>query len=166
MSSRQTNGKPLSRSDPGAKVSQIAPALIDYYFVVSLVLGGCCSNVLAYERLLKINPNIGSALTFSQMLFITAQTLPSFLSWSDSSFIPQLKPRQVPLSQWALQVLVNTSSSLLNNWAFAFNVPFTLQIVFRSAGLAVSMLFGRFFLNRRYSLLQVASALISLPFKA
>lgn len=48
--------------------------------------------------------------------------------------MPLLNPRQVPLSQWALQVLVLTAGSLLNNWAFAFHVPLSVQIVFRSAG--------------------------------
>lgn len=33
-----------------------------------------------------------------------------------------------------MQVLVLTSGSLMNNWVFAFSVPLTIQIVFRSAG--------------------------------
>src|SRR6266498_958068 len=67
------------------------------------------------------------------MLFVTLQTLPSFISFS-KSWIPELKPRQVPLQQWALQVIVLTSGSLLNNWAFAYKVPLTILIVIRSAG--------------------------------
>ena len=68
------------------------------------------------------------------MLFITAQSLPSFLFFPKGSRVPRLKPRHVPLRDWALQVLVLTSGSLLNNWVFAFSVPLTVQIVFRSAG--------------------------------
>lgn len=48
--------------------------------------------------------------------------------------MPTLIPRQVPLGEWALQVAVLMSGALLNNWAFAYNVPLTLQIVFRSSG--------------------------------
>ena len=77
----------------------------------------------------------GSALTFSQMLFITTQSLLSFLYFAPNHRLPRLKQRQVPLQQWALQVLVLTTGSLLNNWAFAYNVPLTLLIVFRSAGM-------------------------------
>ena len=109
-------------------------------------------NVWAYEQLLIINPRIGvsalgasccplpilvdtgSALTFSQMLFITTHSCSSFLSFAPNHRLPRLKPRQVPLPQWALQVLVLTTGSLLNNWAFAYNVPLTVLIVFRSAG--------------------------------
>lgn len=75
----------------------------------------------------------GTALTFSQMCFITLHSFPSFLQW-DRSCIPRLQRRHVPIRQWIAQVLVLTSSSLLNNWAFAFHVPLTVQIVFRSAG--------------------------------
>ncbi|RDB17819.1 UDP-N-acetylglucosamine transporter YEA4 [Hypsizygus marmoreus] len=107
-----------------------------------------------------MNPRIGSALTFSQMLFITTQSLPSFLSFPPGKWLPRLKPRQVPLPQWALQVLVLTTGSLLNNWAFAYEVPLTVLIVFRSAGLAVSMLFGAAFLKKRYSLMQIMSVIL------
>ncbi|KAF8967095.1 UAA transporter [Flammula alnicola] len=149
-------------------VSQLAPALLDLYSALSMVFGGCCSNVVSYEQLLIMNPRIGSALTFSQMLFITGQSLPAFVTFSQSSILPRLKPRQVPLGQWALQVIVLTSGSLLNNWAFAYNVPLTILIVFRSAGktrllepgLPVSMLFGYLFLKKRYNPIQICSIII------
>jgi len=134
--------------DPGVRPSYAVSSLVDYSFILSLVLGGCCANVWAYEQLLNINPRIGSALTFSQTLFITVQTLPQFLTWPlapRETWLPSIKARQVPVRQWIFQVLVHTAGSLLNNWAFAFRVPLTIQIVFRSAGLAVSMLFGFFF---------------------
>ncbi|KAF8909021.1 UAA transporter, partial [Gymnopilus junonius] len=130
---------------------------------LTMVFGGCCTNVIAYEQLLNINSRIGSALTFSQMLFITVQSLPSFLVFSKSALLPQLRPREVPLSQWALQVIVLTSGSLLNNWAFAYNVPLTIFIVFRSAaltGLPVSMLFGFMTLKKRYTMMQFLSVAI------
>ncbi|THU89634.1 UAA transporter [Dendrothele bispora CBS 962.96] len=141
-------------------LSTAASALLDFSSILSMVIGGCCANVWAYEQLLVMNPRIGSALTFSQMLFITLQSLPSFLVLPPKGYLPRLKTRQVPLYQWALQVVVLSTGSLLNNWAFAFNVPLTVMIVFRSAGLAVSMLFGFLILNRRYSLKQVFSVIM------
>ncbi|KAK0449299.1 UAA transporter [Armillaria borealis] len=147
-------------SDPGVSLAQASSSLFDYTSILSLVFGGCCSNVWLYENLLLLNPRIGSALTFSQMMFISLQSLPSFVTCSLEAWIPRLKPRQVPLSNWATQVLVLSTGSLLNNWAFAFNVPLTVLMVFRSAGLPVSMLFGFFFLKRRYSLVQVFSVIM------
>jgi hypothetical protein len=168
----------------------IAGALLDYSFMLFLVIGGCCSYVstlsAAYRdsclhfmaitevmsgltrncfaqslmsvcmsrpftptyaetffcvpRLLT-DSDPGPALTFSQMLFITAQQLPSFITWDKSRtpgyswlWLPRLKPRQVPISQYLLQVTTFASGTLLNNIVFAFSVPPTLQIVFRSAG--------------------------------
>lgn len=67
------------------------------------------------------------------MAFITLQSLPTFLAWHKDGGL-RLHPRQVPLSQWALQVTMLASGSLLNNWVYAFHVPLTIQIVFRSAG--------------------------------
>lgn len=75
----------------------------------------------------------GSTITFGQMVFITLQSLPSFLLWGKSS-LPRLAPRQVPVHEWFSQVIVLISGNLLNNWAFAYDVPLTLQIVFRSSG--------------------------------
>ncbi|RDX54328.1 UAA transporter [Lentinus brumalis] len=85
------------------------------------------------------------------------QSLPSFLVFPKDGRLPHLKPRHVPLSSWALQVIVLTSGSLMNNWVFAFSVPLTIQIVFRSAGLAVSMLLGYLVMKKRYSLAQIAA---------
>ncbi|TBU60926.1 UAA-domain-containing protein [Dichomitus squalens] len=146
------------RGKDGEDVSKaVALSLVDYTLILSLVFGGCCSNVWSYEQLLKMDAHIGTTLTFSQMLFITVQSLPSFLIFREGSWVPHLRPRQVPIHSWALQVLVLTSGSLMNNWVFAFSVPLTVQIVFRSAGLAVSMLFGYLFMKKRYSLAQKAT---------
>jgi hypothetical protein len=67
------------------------------------------------------------------MLFITLLKLPSFLHWP-SGVLPRLKPRKIPVREWLLQVLVFASGSLLNNLVYAYDVPLTVQIVFRSAG--------------------------------
>jgi len=57
-------------------------------------------------------------------------------------------------------VLVHSTGSLLNNWAFAFRVPLTIQIVFRSSGLAVSMVLGYTFLKKQYTPAQILSVFL------
>ncbi|KAH9480551.1 UDP-N-acetylglucosamine transporter YEA4 [Psilocybe cubensis] len=176
LQAKGSNGsKPEQSSTVG--VSEVAPALLDFYTALTMLFGGCCSNVISYEQLLNMNPRFGSAMTFCQTLFIATQSLPSFLTFSGSGFLPRLKPRQVPLQLWAIQVLVLTTGSLLNNWAFAYNVPITIFIVFRSAGkcfyptmdadnkqfcigLPVSMLFGFLILKKRYSVRQLISIIM------
>jgi len=71
------------------------------------------------------------------MLFIALQSLPYFIELRKSDWgitVPTLKQRQAPISDWATQVLLLSTGSLLNNWVYAFDVPPTVQIVFRSAG--------------------------------
>ncbi|KAH6912762.1 UAA transporter [Coprinopsis sp. MPI-PUGE-AT-0042] len=94
------------------------------------------------------------------MLFVTLQCLPSFLHWPEGSSIPCLKPRQVPLRKWLTMVGFLTTGSLLNNWAIAYKVPVPVWIVFRSAGLPASLLFGFLLLKRTYSWLQMGSVAI------
>lgn len=73
----------ISSKDPGVGVKHAVSTVVDYYFVLSMVLGGCCayvltfflssfnhqvltlfySNVWAYEMLLNQNPRIGESRT-------------------------------------------------------------------------------------------------------
>lgn len=136
------------------------------------------------------NPHLGSALTFCQLIFIAFQSLPSFLVIGKSKhlLVPnfRLKKRNVPLGMWMLSVILLTSISLLNNWAFAYNVPVSIQILIRSAGkctprplsskkympkeecyyigLSVAMCFGYLFMNKRYTRLQVVRYLLLFSF--
>jgi hypothetical protein len=99
------------------------------------------------------------------MLFITAQQLPSFITWDKSRtpgynwlWLPRLKPRQVPISQYLLQVTTFASGTLLNNLVFAFSVPPTLQIVFRSAGNCRAFFFFLFLLLVYHIIVESARA--------
>ncbi|KAI5120367.1 hypothetical protein M0805_006889 [Coniferiporia weirii] len=151
----------LAESDPSQSIERgLSLTLSDSVLALSLVFGGCCINVWSFEALLRTSSSLGSVITFGQMLFVTCQALPQFIVRNPASSWPRLSPRQVPLREWALQVLALTSGALLNNRAFAYNVPLTLQIVFRSSGLPVSMLLGSVFLRRRYSGAQIISVLI------
>lgn len=114
---------------------------------LSMVFGGCCANAWSLEQLVSHDARIGSALTVVQMAFIVAHSAPAALGG----------PRAVPLRAWGTQVLVLSAMSLLNNWVFFYAVPITVQIVFRSAGLLVSMAFNYAFNGKRYSLTQIAS---------
>lgn len=106
--------------DRGVTLSEAVPTLLDYYSALGIIFGGCCVNVFAYEQLLLMNSKIGSALTFSQMLFITLQSLPSFIYFTPTSWRPRVRPREIPFREWILQVLVMSAASLMNNWAYAY----------------------------------------------
>lgn len=142
----------------------LAPGLFDFAVAISLVFGGCCTNAWTLERVLSETPSIGTTLSFLQMLFITLQSLPSVIQWNQPKWcrvpLPSLKPRQIPLSVWTLQVVLVSAISVLNNLTFRYKLPLSIQIVLRSAGLIVSMLLGFVFSSKRYNGTQLLAAIM------
>ncbi|KAK8843930.1 hypothetical protein IAR55_006722 [Kwoniella newhampshirensis] len=135
----------------------------EWAMILSLVFGGCCSNVWALEGVLKSHPKAGTFLTFAQFIYVAIQNLSSQVEWrqTKSGFAyPTLKSRKVPLRRWLVQVVLFLAISLMNNYAFGLKIPVTVHIIFRSGGLCVSMLVGHFAGGRRYSLGQVLSSIL------
>lgn len=110
------------------------------------------------------------------MGFVVISYLPSFLHLRRGAvglktLLPTFDKPAVPLAAWGVQVIVLLGVNIFNNWTFAYKIPLTLQIVFRSSGacvhasegisdktfigLAVSMLFGYLFLEKRYNTRQI-----------
>ncbi|KAF8309562.1 UAA transporter [Clavulina sp. PMI_390] len=139
------------------------PSDVEEYTSIALrVYGGCCANAFSLESLMSQNAGLGSALTFFQLIYIAAQSLPSFILIDSKQFPPRisLKPRGVPLYLWLVCVMLLTGVSLLNNWAFAYRVPVSLQILIRSAGLGVAMCIGYLFSGKRYTRTQVFAVIV------
>jgi len=125
------------------------------------------SNALTLEELTSEYPNVGHLLTFFQFLVVAIHGLPKHITitrWRGIP-IPKLKPRRVPLSAYVVQVVLFCLLSILNNKAFSYLVPMPVHIIFRSGGLAVSMLMGRIILGRRSAALWACETwiLTSLP---
>lgn len=110
----------------------------------------CISNALTLEQLTTGYPRAGSLITFAQFLLITLHGLPKFIIWKP---YPHLKPRQIPLLPYLAQVVLFYVLSSLNNAAFAYHIPMTVHIIFRSGGLVVSMCMGYLIMRRQYVLL-------------
>ncbi|PCH41556.1 UAA transporter [Wolfiporia cocos MD-104 SS10] len=129
----------------------------DWVSILTLIFGGCCSNALTLEQLTSQHPHAGNLLTFCQFLVISLHGLPKFVLLRP---YPHLKPRQIPISAYALQVLLFYCLSLLNNAAFAYAIPMAVHIIFRSGGLVVSMILNALLLRRRYNITQIASVVL------
>jgi len=125
---------------------------------LSLVFGGCCSNAVTLEQLTSTHPRFGSLITFFQFLVVSLYGLPQHLVWTPSG--PRLKPRTVPLTPYLIQVGLFYFISLLNNAAFAYRIPMSVHIIFRSGGLIVSMVLGRILVGKRYTWMQVESVML------
>lgn len=135
--------------------------LPQWSLVLSLIFGGCCSNAYFLELSTREIPNLGTLITFLHFSSTMLVALPSQIDFPRMRF----KRNKVPMYRWMVQVVLYASTSLLNNVAFAFDVPMPVHIIFRSGGLVVNMLMG--WLIRGKRCVRVAavlpSTLLSLP---
>ncbi|CDR46062.1 CYFA0S21e01904g1_1 [Cyberlindnera fabianii] len=128
----------------------------EWIAVIGLIFGGCCSNVFTLEKIVTHNPESGNVVTFFQFLFIAIE---GYINFWDSSRPPfYIKRNQVPLKRWSVAVIMFFLVSILNNSVFIFKISIPIHIIFRSSGTAVVMVIGWLFANKKYNVLQVASA--------
>ncbi|KAF2756774.1 UAA transporter [Pseudovirgaria hyperparasitica] len=121
--------------------------------IVTLIFGGCCSNVFALEAIVKEEPNSGLLITLGQFILVCLAVLPSQL---DPSSPYALKRSAVPFHKWLVSAGMFFAVNMLNNWAFAFNISVPVHIILRSFGSATTMAAGHL-TGKRYSRLQILS---------
>lgn len=157
-------------------------SLADWVTTLTLIFGGCCSNAITMEHVTSTYPHSGVLVTFFQFLIVFLYGLPSQLTFTrpetlqaangDPSshktpstparrtWLPRLKKRRVPLLPYLIQVALFFVLSTLNNAAFAYHIPMTVHIIFRSGGMIVNMVLGRLLAKKRYTFRQVMSVLV------
>ncbi|ODQ77543.1 hypothetical protein BABINDRAFT_54530 [Babjeviella inositovora NRRL Y-12698] len=133
------------------------PAL-QWLTVISLVFGGCCSNVSTLEKLVKAQPQSGNIITFAQFLFISLEGYCQHFSRAHPGrcFI---KPNHVPLRKWAVSIMLFFIVSTLNNMVWEYSITVPLHIIFRSSGTGITMLIG-YLWGKRFSRQQVFSTVL------
>ncbi|XP_011206128.1 UDP-xylose and UDP-N-acetylglucosamine transporter isoform X3 [Bactrocera dorsalis] len=110
---------------------------------VICVFVGCCSNVVFLEYLVKEDPGAGNLITFSQFLFIALEGLVHIIASRD--FVPK-----IPLRNYSLLVILFFVTSVANNFAFDFNIPMPLHMIFRAGSLIANMIMGIIILKKKY----------------
>ncbi|KAK5126910.1 hypothetical protein LTR85_008268 [Meristemomyces frigidus] len=123
---------------------------------VSLIFGGCCSNVFALEALIRTEPNSGLLITFFQFVFTALAAYPTQFSANSPGTV---HPPKVPLRRWAFIAAMFFSINMLNNWAFAFSISVPVHIILRSFGSVTTMCAGTI-RGKRYSTLQILSVVL------
>ncbi|XP_037925751.1 UDP-xylose and UDP-N-acetylglucosamine transporter [Hermetia illucens] len=120
---------------------------------IVFVFVGCCSNVVFLELLVKNDPGSGNLITFLQFAFIAVE---GFLFTSRCG---TRKPR-IGLKDYSILVLMFFVSSVCNNYAFDFNIPMPLHMIFRAGSLIANMIMGILILKKRYELSKYVSVLM------
>ncbi|TMW50459.1 hypothetical protein DOY81_004455 [Sarcophaga bullata] len=122
----------------------------------SAVLGvfiGCCSNVIFLEMLVKHDAGAGNLITFSQFLFIAIE------GYIFTSKFGSIKP-VIGLKDYATLVLMFFVTSVCNNYAFNFNIPMPLHMIFRAGSLMANMVMGILILKKRYGFSKYLSVVL------
>lgn len=105
---------------------------------------GCCSNVVLLELLVKEDPGSGNLITFLQFLFISIE---GFLFTSKCGTV---KP-SIGIKDYFLLVLMFFIANVCNNYAFDFNIPMPLHMIFRAGSLIANMIMGIIILKKKYA---------------
>ncbi|KYN08577.1 PREDICTED: UDP-xylose and UDP-N-acetylglucosamine transporter [Cyphomyrmex costatus] len=110
---------------------------------VFCVFLGCCTNVVFLELLVKDDPGSGNLITFSQFLFISIE---GFLFTSKCGTV---KPN-IGIKDYFILVTMFFIANVCNNYAFDFNIPMPLHMIFRAGSLIANMIMGIVILNKKY----------------
>ncbi|KAI5809617.1 UAA transporter family-domain-containing protein [Peziza echinospora] len=132
------------------------PMWVQTFVMISLIFGGCCSNVFALEAIVKEEPHSGHLITFAQFVVVAVE---GFYYHFDRKSPTLLKPNQIPIFRWFGQIVLFFAVSVLNNYAFGFNISVPVHIILRSGGSMTTMLIGYLY-GKRYSRVQVISVLV------
>ncbi|TQW06770.1 UDP-N-acetylglucosamine transporter YEA4 [Cordyceps javanica] len=116
--------------------------------MLGLVFGGCCSNVYSGS---------GTLLTFIQFAFVAVTGYVFQFDYKRPPFF--LTPTKVPLTRWAVNIVLFFAINVLNNHAFSYNISVPIHIILRSGGSIATMIAGYLY-GKRYSKVQVMSVIL------
>lgn len=112
---------------------------------IIMVFVGCCSNVVFLELLVKEDPSSGNIITFAQFFIIA---LEGFIFTANFG---TRKPR-IGIKDYVVLVAMFFCVSVCNNYAFNFNIPMPLHMIFRAGSLIANMFMGILILKKKYTL--------------
>ncbi|PGH08019.1 solute carrier family 35 (UDP-xylose/UDP-N-acetylglucosamine transporter), member B4 [Blastomyces parvus] len=153
------DAKDGSNGITAAVVQTTIPAWLNVGIMMSLIFGGCCSNVFALEAIINYHV-VGVLITFTQFVFTALFTLPNVFSFAAGPCSFFLAPRAVPLKSWVIYTAYFLSVNVLNNTAFAFKISVPLHIIIRSGGPVASMIIGHLYNSKRYTRTQILAVVL------
>ncbi|KAI8064782.1 UAA transporter [Gongronella butleri] len=145
-------------SSTASAVTSVAQVLApELLLILSLIFGGCCSNVFALEVLIQDAPKSGNLVTLAQFLFVSLEGIRHQIRWD--GMLPRWKRPVVPIHRWMILVTLFFIVSVMNNLALGYHISVPLHIIFRSGGLIINMIMGAVLLKKRYSLGQITGVI-------
>lgn len=105
------------------------------------------------KKLFRADPGSGNLITFLQFVFIA---LHGFIFTAKFGTV---KPK-IGLRDYGILVAMFFVSSVCNNYAFDFNIPMPLHMIFRAGSLIANMIMGIIILHKRYDFSKYLSVLM------
>lgn len=115
------------------------------YLAIVMVYVGCGLNNVFLEYLIKEDPGCGHLITSLQFLFIAIHGV------IFTSKFGNIK-RVIGIYDYISLVLMFFVTNVVNNWAFNFNIPVPLHMIFRAGSLIANMIMGIWMLKKQYTL--------------
>ncbi|XP_017777862.1 PREDICTED: UDP-xylose and UDP-N-acetylglucosamine transporter-like [Nicrophorus vespilloides] len=113
-------------------------------FAILMVYIGCGLNNVFLEYLVRSDPGCGHLITFLQFLFIAIH---GFIMTSKFGTV---QPK-IGMTAYFKLVVFFFITSVFNNWAFSFNIPVPLHMIFRAGSLIANMIMGIIILKKKYA---------------
>ncbi|KAK9456526.1 UAA transporter family-domain-containing protein [Dipodascopsis uninucleata] len=129
----------------------------DWLVILSLIFGGCCSNVFTLEAIIKEHPFSGNLITFVQFSLVATEGYLHFFDISRPPFF--LGKPHVPFIRYVFSVIMFFLVSILNNSVWKYHISVPVHIIFRSGGTVMGLIVG-VFCGKRFSLVQIASVIL------
>ncbi|KAF8540099.1 UAA transporter [Trichophaea hybrida] len=120
--------------------------------VMCLIFGGCCTNLTTG----RAEPESGHLITFAQFILVASEGLFYHFDFESPTF---LKPNQIPIQKWFVPIILFFTVSVLNNFAFVFNISVPVHTILRSGGSMTTLVIG-YIWGKKYSSLQFWSVLL------
>ncbi|KAK5987712.1 UDP-N-acetylglucosamine transporter yea4 [Cladobotryum mycophilum] len=133
------------------------PTLLVSAVMLTLIFGGCCSNVYALEAIINFEPANGTLVTFVQFLFVAVTGYVAQFDRTRPPFF--IAPNQVPLRRWLVNIILFFSINVLNNHAFSYDISVPVHIILRSGGSITTMAAG-YLRGKRYSHIQILAVIL------
>ncbi|PHH58671.1 hypothetical protein CDD81_4884 [Ophiocordyceps australis] len=138
-------------------ITDATPSLLLVAVMLSLIFGGCCSNVYTLEAIINFEPASGTLLTFVQFLFIAITSYAAQFDYTRPPFF--IAPSKVPMKRWLVNITLFFSINVLNNHAFSYDISVPVHIILRSGGSITTMTAGYLY-GKRYSQFQALAVVL------
>ncbi len=138
---------------------------LSLFSIVGFTCTSCCTNVITFESLIKLESNTSTFITFCQYVFVAIVSYIGLVRRYGIKKSAKLLvvPTAMPLYRYLISTYGFCLASVLGNIVFRFHLSLPIHIIFRSSSTAFTMFLGYVLYGKRYSLGEIfGSVLMSL----